>query len=83
MIQTHATEVFLWDNNEGVAIRVHVPSRPWKKLDPHFEAWMSAEGWDVGAFPNPPIDVLKSTKIAYEDGTTIVEEDNGFFFSTY
>jgi hypothetical protein len=80
MIQTHAEEVFLWDNKEGVAIRVHVPSRPWKKIDPAFEAWMSADGWMPNAFPTAPIDLLPTTKIAYDDGAVTYVDDGGATF---
>lgn len=81
MIQTTAKEVFLWDNNEGVAVRVPVPSRPWKKLDTSFVAWMNADDAAEGYYPAAPINILPKTKIAYDDGsTTVIDEDGMTMF---
>lgn len=83
MIQTTAKEVFLWDNNEGVAVRVPVPSRPWKKLDASFAAWMNADGWEGGLYPSAPVNVLDKTKIAYDDGTVTHIDEGGISFTTF
>jgi hypothetical protein len=73
MIQTHSNYVWLWDNAGGVAVLVEVPSRPWKKLDPDFSHWM--QGAEGEEYPHPPLD--SGTKIAFEDGSVMMIDDNG------
>lgn len=74
MIQTWTKEVFIWDNKEGVAIRPEVPSRPWKNLPNDYVAWMDAEGFDVGMFPGPPLELIDDCRAVFSDGSLI---DNG------
>lgn len=76
-IQTWAKEVFLWDNEEGVAVRAPVPGRPWNKLSEAFVAWMPAEGWAEGDYPQPPVGILERTKVTMETGDTITYDNPG------
>lgn len=52
MIQTTKSHVWLWDDTEGVAVKVTVPSRPWKKIDASFTHWMAA---NPSSKENPPM----------------------------
>lgn len=54
MIQTHQKYVWLWENAEGVAVKVEVPKRPWKNINPDFTHWMKAEELEMEPFPEYP-----------------------------
>lgn len=52
-IQSYSKWVFLWDRQQGVAIKTEVPRRPWTKIDPDFSHWQACEEDDAIPYTFP------------------------------
>lgn len=71
MIQTRSKHVWLWDDKGGVAVKVTVPSYPWKKIDADFTHWMAATSNPKEEFPAPPADATTIANVDVHASTII------------